>query len=148
MEDENIVDILKWLFKSETNIDLSGVLTLYSFDEPTKWNVSCIYLYLNVVSQARLKGNLLGMRPVDQAAVEPMLLVCENIKVERSGDHQSFIVRYGDAEMKLGTETEEELFNWMIKVGTYIINSEALYSILDKLLFSPEDTSRIGSVVV
>jgi hypothetical protein len=41
MEDENVVDILKWLFKDETKVDIFGVLILQSKnEEPTKWNVS------------------------------------------------------------------------------------------------------------
>lgn len=122
MEDENVVDILKWLFKDETQIDLSAVLTLHPKDEePTRWNVSVfISISFTRFSKARLKGNLLGMRPVD-AVMEPMLVVCENIRVERSVDDQcAFIIRYGDSEMQLATESEEELFKWMIKVSRFL----------------------------
>jgi hypothetical protein len=39
-EDDNFLDIDKWIFKEETNVDLSGILTLHTKEEePTKWNV-------------------------------------------------------------------------------------------------------------
>jgi hypothetical protein len=57
MEDENVVDILKWLFKDETNADLSGILTLNSeSEEPIKWNVSCksiINTYIILLGQTK-----------------------------------------------------------------------------------------------
>jgi hypothetical protein len=41
MEDDNALDILKWLFKDETTVDLSGILTLHGTEQSgTKWNVS------------------------------------------------------------------------------------------------------------
>jgi hypothetical protein len=56
------------------------------------------------------------MRPVD-AVAEPLLIVCENIKVERSQDQKTALVlRYGDSEIVLETESEEYLFKWMVKV--------------------------------
>jgi hypothetical protein len=86
------------------------------------------------------------MRPVT-AVKEPILLVCENVRVERSADDQrSFIIRYGDSEMQLATETEEELFQWMIKVSdslTFVFHLSC--SALN--LFSSKEASRIGSNV-
>ncbi|KAI6215412.1 hypothetical protein M3Y94_00382500 [Aphelenchoides besseyi] len=129
MEDDNALDILKWLFKEETTVNRSGILTLHRGDEKSKWN-------------ARLKGNLLGMRPLKEV-VEPMLIVCENIKVEKVADQEfSFVIHCGDLEIRLEAENEEEFYQWMINLA--ICSHMKTQAELDQLLheFSVESASN------
>ncbi|KAI6239101.1 Type I inositol 3,4-bisphosphate 4-phosphatase [Aphelenchoides fujianensis] len=98
MEDDNALDIVKWLFKEETIPNLSGTLTLHRGEQTSKWN-------------ARLKGNLLGMRPVDEV-VEPMLLVCENIRVERVADQEFFLAIC--SHMKTQAELDQLLHEFSV----------------------------------
>jgi hypothetical protein len=59
------------------------------------------------------------MRAVN-VVTEPMLIVCENIRVEKSSSDQcTFILHYGDSEMRLEAESDDDLFKWMIKVGHF-----------------------------
>ncbi|CAD5217073.1 unnamed protein product [Bursaphelenchus okinawaensis] len=105
MEDDNALDIVKWLFKSDTIVDLEGTLKIIETDKETVWN-------------ARLRGNLLGLQPVD-VIVEPYLLICEKLVVKRTEDQQKprFCVTYGQSELLLEAESETKLYDWMVKLA-------------------------------
>lgn len=40
MEDDNALDIIKWLFREDTKLDLSGRLFMYNAGERSEWDVS------------------------------------------------------------------------------------------------------------
>uniref|UniRef100_A0AC34QTH0 PH domain-containing protein n=1 Tax=Panagrolaimus sp. JU765 TaxID=591449 RepID=A0AC34QTH0_9BILA len=83
MEDDNATDIIKWLFRDDTQVDLAGDLRL-------KHDGS----FINC--EARLKGNLLAVKTVE-AVLEPILVVCEKIRLETEVENnRTFILTYGD----------------------------------------------------
>uniref|UniRef100_A0A7E4W547 PH domain-containing protein n=1 Tax=Panagrellus redivivus TaxID=6233 RepID=A0A7E4W547_PANRE len=105
MEDNNAPDIVKWLFKEDTTVDLSDDLSMHYQGE----YVAC---------QARLKGNLLALKAVE-AAVEPILIVCEGLRVEKDEDiAEVFVVKYGDShQLRLMAADEATRDKWMLKVA-------------------------------
>lgn len=69
IEDDNVIDILKWLFKEETNVDLAGVLTLHlnekqeSDKTATKWNVRFFefgIFYVFVILKLKVNSLFIG----------------------------------------------------------------------------------------
>uniref|UniRef100_A0AC35FF36 PH domain-containing protein n=2 Tax=Panagrolaimus sp. PS1159 TaxID=55785 RepID=A0AC35FF36_9BILA len=105
MEDDNAADIVKWLFKDETKVDLSDELYLRHSDQPVK----CL---------VKLKGNLLAIRALE-TAVEPILIVCENIKVEKNEeDSVKFLIKYGKYhQLELTAKDEKSKEEWMLKIS-------------------------------
>jgi hypothetical protein len=70
------------------------------------------------------------MRPVD-AVTEPMLIVCENIKIVKSPNNPcSFIIHYAELDMQLEAENEQDLFNWMIKVSVFNLHFSVYHNCL------------------
>lgn len=61
---------------------------------------------------------MLAFRTVE-AAVEPLLFVCEKLKVEKvDDDPKTFVIKYGDnLEMFILTDSEKSKENWMIKIS-------------------------------
>uniref|UniRef100_A0A914CBN2 Uncharacterized protein n=1 Tax=Acrobeloides nanus TaxID=290746 RepID=A0A914CBN2_9BILA len=105
MEDDNAVDILKWLFKESTEVDYRGDLKIVRENS----TVDCA---------ARLKGNLLGLKPIIDPT-EPILIVCEKTQVEKvENDESTFVVKYGPHCLTLRTTSNKEVEAWMIKLAT------------------------------
>uniref|UniRef100_A0A1I7S7J9 PH domain-containing protein n=1 Tax=Bursaphelenchus xylophilus TaxID=6326 RepID=A0A1I7S7J9_BURXY len=120
MEDDNALDIVKWLFREDTKVDLEGNLKIIEKDSENEWN-------------ARLKGNLLALRPV-AAVAEPLLLVCERIVVKRVADTKQpqFAITYGQSEVVFQAEDEDKLFDWMVKLA--ISSHQKTQAELDQVL--------------
>ncbi|KAI1729322.1 type I inositol 3,4-bisphosphate 4-phosphatase [Ditylenchus destructor] len=105
MEDDNALDIIRWLFKESTKVDLSGTLTSEHKGDQVEW-------------EAKLRGNLLVLKPIN-AAIEPLLVVCEKIQVRKCTDAPTtFSLKYGESELVLCATSNEEADKWTLKLAT------------------------------
>lgn len=58
----------------------------------------------------------MALKPLE-AAVEPILIVCEKIQVRKCEDTKnSFYLKFGNDEMFFTADNEEDEENWMLKV--------------------------------
>lgn len=66
--------------------------------------------------KARLRGNLLGFKPLD-LATEPILFICEKVNVERSLEQKNLLsVKQNNKQILLGFVTEKKCDEWVLKV--------------------------------
>ena len=119
MEDDNATDVVKWLFKEGTVVDLDD--EIFMKHEDVLLPCTVLFIIRKIVEsylQARLKGNLLAIRTIE-APIEPILIVCEKLKVERDPENtKAFIIKYGDNhQLFLETKDEKTKEQWMLKIS-------------------------------
>uniref|UniRef100_A0A0N5B0R7 PH domain-containing protein n=1 Tax=Syphacia muris TaxID=451379 RepID=A0A0N5B0R7_9BILA len=106
MEDDNALDIFKWLTTTSADGDFVDQLSLQT-NAGTQ------------IVEAKIRGNILVLRN-NTVPSEPILLVLEQIHVEALNDESAlfgFSVRYHSGLMKFYAEDEKQREKWMLKLS-------------------------------
>uniref|UniRef100_A0AC35UDV0 PH domain-containing protein n=1 Tax=Rhabditophanes sp. KR3021 TaxID=114890 RepID=A0AC35UDV0_9BILA len=105
MEDDNALDVIKWLFKDETKINFDGKLGVKIGEDL-------------VTSEVKLKGNLLAIKPLF-APIEPMLLIMERVSIEKDDNKpNNFVLTYSAGKMTFQSQSPDDVEGWVLKLAT------------------------------
>uniref|UniRef100_A0A0K0E8D4 PH domain-containing protein n=1 Tax=Strongyloides stercoralis TaxID=6248 RepID=A0A0K0E8D4_STRER len=104
MEDDNAIDIIKWIFKDSTKCNFQGKLSIKIGEDI----IPC---------EVKLKGNLLGIKSLT-IPIEPMLIVMERVSVEKiEDDDLSFHLVYSSGKIKFIANSVKEVEDWIVELA-------------------------------
>uniref|UniRef100_A0A915AMW7 PH domain-containing protein n=1 Tax=Parascaris univalens TaxID=6257 RepID=A0A915AMW7_PARUN len=107
MEDDNAVDIFKWIFASNIDDDLSDDLQL-----ETTSGIRNVHV--------KLRGNILAAQ-CDETASDPLVVVVEKVRVdvpENSEDNKfPFSITFSAGAMKFFAKDEAQREKWVVKLS-------------------------------
>uniref|UniRef100_A0A0N5CAK9 PH domain-containing protein n=1 Tax=Strongyloides papillosus TaxID=174720 RepID=A0A0N5CAK9_STREA len=104
MEDDNAIDIIKWIFKDTTKCNFQGKLGITIGEDI----ISC---------EVKLKGNLLGIKSLN-TPIEPMLIVMERVSVEKiENEDLSFYLVYSSGRIKFTGNCPKDVEDWIVKLA-------------------------------
>ncbi|VDM42442.1 unnamed protein product [Toxocara canis] len=107
MEDDNAVDIFKWIFASNADGDLSDDLQL-----ETGAGVRNVHV--------KLRGNILAVQ-CDETASDPLVVVVEKTRVDvtecEEKDKFPFSIAFSTGTMKFFAKDEKQREKWMIRLS-------------------------------
>ncbi|VDN05119.1 unnamed protein product [Thelazia callipaeda] len=108
MEDDNAIDIYKWIFSTEDSDDFCDRMVMEN-----NGNVKEVEL--------KIRSNILAVRFCQEEPVEPMIVVLEKVHLEvlpNENEMFPFIIGFSSGTIKFCAKSEELREKWMVKMST------------------------------
>uniref|UniRef100_A0A915PT39 PH domain-containing protein n=1 Tax=Setaria digitata TaxID=48799 RepID=A0A915PT39_9BILA len=109
MEDDNAIDIYKWIFSTDTaGDDFSDQMEMESNGSLKK-------------VELKIRSNILGVRYCKEEPIEPMIIVLEKVHLEPLPNKDGkfpFVLVLDSGSVTFFSESEKQREEWMVKMST------------------------------